>query len=149
MSVHAISPEQRLFVGVIANAAQEAAGTIATRDRPARVSAMQEDARSWFMEAGDDFAAVCEMAGLEPCDVQKRVLAYLDRVEGDPAARATVKRSNMPSRHRGVSIADVARHAGVSATTVSNVIYDRPTRVRTRTRVLAAIDELGYRHHVH
>ncbi len=40
---------------------------------------------------------------------------------------------------------DVARHAGVSAMTVSNVINDRPhVREQTRARVLEAIDELGY-----
>ncbi|GAA4488091.1 LacI family DNA-binding transcriptional regulator [Microbacterium panaciterrae] len=40
---------------------------------------------------------------------------------------------------------DVARHAGVSAMTVSNVINDHPhVREATRQRVLAAIAELGY-----
>ncbi len=44
-----------------------------------------------------------------------------------------------------ISIKDVARHAGVSIGTVSNVI-NRPTRVSPdiRARVTAAIDELGY-----
>jgi len=43
------------------------------------------------------------------------------------------------------SVIDVARQAGVSIGTVSNVL-NRPDRVapRTRARVLAAIDELGY-----
>lgn len=40
---------------------------------------------------------------------------------------------------------DVARLAGVSVKTVSNVVNDFPhVRAATRTRVLAAIDELGY-----
>src|SRR5438552_2794026 len=44
-----------------------------------------------------------------------------------------------------ISIKDVARHAGVSIGTVSNVI-NRPALVspETRARVTAAIDELGY-----
>jgi LacI family transcriptional regulator len=44
-----------------------------------------------------------------------------------------------------ISIKDVARHAGVSIGTVSNVI-NRPSRVSPdiRARVTAAIDELGY-----
>ncbi|MGN8025297.1 LacI family DNA-binding transcriptional regulator [Microbacterium sp. 22242] len=40
---------------------------------------------------------------------------------------------------------DVARHAGVSAMTVSNVINDHPhVRAATRAKVLASIAELGY-----
>ncbi|HEY2672768.1 MAG TPA: LacI family DNA-binding transcriptional regulator, partial [Rugosimonospora sp.] len=44
-----------------------------------------------------------------------------------------------------VSIKDVARRAGVSVGTVSNVI-NRPSYVSpdTRARVTAAIDELGF-----
>jgi LacI family transcriptional regulator len=45
----------------------------------------------------------------------------------------------------GVSVVDVARHAGVSVGTVSNVL-NRPDRVspRTRAKVLAAIEALGF-----
>ncbi len=44
-----------------------------------------------------------------------------------------------------VTMADVAREAGVSVMTVSNVINDRlPVGEPTRARVLAAIDALGY-----
>lgn len=49
---------------------------------------------------------------------------------------------------RRPTMADVARHAGVSPTTVSFVINDRPgtgISEHTKTRVLAAVDELGYR----
>jgi LacI family transcriptional regulator len=48
-------------------------------------------------------------------------------------------------RTSGVSIKDVARHAGVSVGTVSNVL-NRPSAVRasTRARVEAAIDELAF-----
>lgn len=45
-----------------------------------------------------------------------------------------------------VTMADVARRAGVSPKTVSNVLNDRYPYIRpeTRTRVLAAVEELGY-----
>jgi DNA-binding LacI/PurR family transcriptional regulator len=44
------------------------------------------------------------------------------------------------------TLRDVARLAGVSVRTVSNVVNDYPyVRPTTRTRVLAAIDEVGYR----
>lgn len=46
---------------------------------------------------------------------------------------------------RRVSIKDVARSAGVSWKTVSNVVNDRPVvRPETRARVERAIEELGY-----
>jgi DNA-binding LacI/PurR family transcriptional regulator len=45
-----------------------------------------------------------------------------------------------------VTMRDVAREAGVSAKTVSNVMNGYPyIRAETRTKVLAAIDSLGYR----
>jgi LacI family transcriptional regulator len=50
-----------------------------------------------------------------------------------------------PGRPGAVGIKDVARHAGVSVTTVSNVL-NSTNRISsaTRQRVLASIDELGY-----
>ncbi|MCS5716301.1 LacI family transcriptional regulator [Herbiconiux sp. CPCC 205716] len=45
-----------------------------------------------------------------------------------------------------ITLHDVARLAGVSIKTVSNVVHDSPgIRPETRARVLAAIEELGYR----
>jgi LacI family transcriptional regulator len=45
-----------------------------------------------------------------------------------------------------ITIADVARHAGVSKTTVSHALSGkRPVSAATRTRVEEAIQELGYR----
>ncbi|AEJ20724.1 LacI family DNA-binding transcriptional regulator [Gracilinema caldarium] len=44
------------------------------------------------------------------------------------------------------TIEDVARHAGVSTRTVSRVLNDRPNvRSEVRERVLAAVEQLGYR----
>jgi LacI family transcriptional regulator, galactose operon repressor len=48
--------------------------------------------------------------------------------------------------HLRITIADVARHAGVSKTTVSHVLSrKRPVATGTRARVEEAIRELGYR----
>lgn len=46
------------------------------------------------------------------------------------------------------SVTDVARHAGVSASTVSYVLSgNRPISEKTRQRVLASIEELGFQPH--
>lgn len=50
------------------------------------------------------------------------------------------------SRERRVTVRDVATHAGVSQATVSQVLSgSRPVAEDTRARVLAAVQELGYR----
>jgi DNA-binding LacI/PurR family transcriptional regulator len=47
---------------------------------------------------------------------------------------------------RRIRLEDVARHAGVSMKTVSNVVHDYPhVSPRTREKVQRALDELGYR----
>ena len=49
------------------------------------------------------------------------------------------------ARHKQVTVKDVARAAGVSAMTVSNVVNRRGNvGEETRARVLAAIGELDY-----
>lgn len=51
-----------------------------------------------------------------------------------------------PMPHGRITMEDVAERAGVSVTTVSHVINrTRPVSEELRTRVLAAMDELGYR----
>jgi DNA-binding LacI/PurR family transcriptional regulator len=73
---------------------------------------------------------------------RSRVLAAIDELGYRPHATADQEITRMPT------IQDVARLARVSRQTVSNVI-NSPSTVRdtTRSRVLAAIDELGYRPH--
>jgi len=57
-----------------------------------------------------------------------------------------VARRNSDDRNGAVTIADVAKTAGVSPMTVSNVINDHPyVRQATREKVLAAMAQLGYR----
>lgn len=52
----------------------------------------------------------------------------------------------MPTPHQRPSIKDVAELAGVSWKTVTNVMHQRPNvRPATRERVLAAVQQLGYR----
>ncbi len=52
----------------------------------------------------------------------------------------------MTPKKKSVTMNDVARHAGVSLKTVSNVVNDWPyIREETRERVIQAIEEVGYR----
>jgi LacI family transcriptional regulator len=63
---------------------------------------------------------------------------------GGPGIHTT--QSRLPSSLRVVTMADVARLAGVSVTTVSHVLNGtRPASQRTRESVLAAIERTGYR----
>jgi DNA-binding LacI/PurR family transcriptional regulator len=63
----------------------------------------------------------------------------------DQAQNSDPPTSAAPARRPAV-MADVARLAGVSHQTVSRVLNDHPrVSATTRARVLAAIDELGYR----
>ena len=143
-----ISPEQRLFLGVLMNAALEAAGRPREIAAQKNVAEVAEASQRWFRRADKDYQLVCTLAGLEPDHVRTAVLDYVARVEADPASAPRSRAQRKPRRpHRSdrVTLADVARHAEVSRATAQNVWGNKiPVSAALRARVLQAIDELGY-----
>ena len=124
----AISPEQRLFLGVIVNAAIEAAGGRRVGDTRRTI---QQSARAWFVNGGDDFALVCTLAGLEPWTTRDRVLAYVDHVQSNPCV---------------VTMSEVAKLAGVSEVTVARALKGKGRIApATKAHVIKAAQVLGYR----
>src|SRR4051812_18692010 len=75
-----------------------------------------------------------------------RTGSYLQR-KGSPALRrSSGRRSPMERASRPATLGDVAQHAGVSPSTVSNVVWGAAVvAAPTRRRVLNAIEQLGYR----
>src|SRR5690606_6004357 len=64
----------------------------------------------------------------------------------DFASRSRARADDRKERRMGSTLHDVARLAGVSIKTVSNVVNNYPhVRPSTRDKVLAAIEELDYR----
>ncbi|RYE51667.1 MAG: hypothetical protein EOP21_00770 [Hyphomicrobiales bacterium] len=80
-----ISPEQRLFRGVIVNAAMEAAGVSALPDKSGDKDRAQRAALAWFTRTNKDFNTVCSLAGLEPAFVRTKVSLFLERAAADPS----------------------------------------------------------------
>jgi DNA-binding LacI/PurR family transcriptional regulator len=74
------------------------------------------------------------------------VTMYGPQQQGDGDATAPRRPGRGPVPHGTVTLTDVARHVGLSAQSVSNALHN-PTRVApaTRDRILAAVEELGYR----
>ncbi len=68
-----------------------------------------------------------------------------DRPDEQPTADAR-PHGRGPVPHGHVTLSDVARFVGVSAQSVSNAL-NNPARVapETRARILAAVEQLGYR----
>ncbi|MGP2440403.1 LacI family DNA-binding transcriptional regulator [Streptomyces sp. JW3] len=67
-------------------------------------------------------------------------------VEDDAAPRRSGAASRVShTKPRRVTIQDVAKHAGVSVSAVSNVLRDDGVSAQMRAKVTAAIDKLGYR----
>ena len=142
----AIVPEQRLFLGVILNAALEAAGNRWVPGRGHEPERARQLALAWFKEADQDFQTVCSLVGLEADNVRAGVLAYVDKVSDTPADAIKMRRRGKagPSS-RKVTLADVATHAGVSSMTVSRVLEGKlRVTAETRAGVTLAIDTLGY-----
>jgi len=71
------APETRLFRHIILTAVLDAIwgnpGGDRKHDKSVRASALR-----WISEGGEDFALVCECAGLEPANVRKRSLEYIN-----------------------------------------------------------------------
>lgn len=68
------------------------------------------------------------------------------KAEGAPEIDSANEPPSQAKRQRAVSMADVARHAGVSPQTVSRVSNGLDTVLEsTRQRVLASMEEIGYR----
>ncbi|HEY8653264.1 MAG TPA: LacI family DNA-binding transcriptional regulator [Dermatophilaceae bacterium] len=79
---------------------------------------------------------------LPPADARAAGKSEAPRTSPRSRARTPLDGARRPT------MADVARHAGVSSTTVSFVINDRPgsgISTETRDRVLAAVKEIGFR----
>jgi hypothetical protein len=145
-----ISPEQRLFVGIIAAAVMDATGGVRGGDTPITAGHSKALAREWFTDAGPDFHMVCTFAGFEPLVIRRRVLTYLDRVNLDPSQTIKLSRSRTGPTSRSqraplIGMGDVAEHAGVSVITVSRVLDGvRHVKDDTRARVLASVEAVGY-----
>lgn len=140
-----ISPEQRLFVGVILNAAMEASGTLRARDRETKARQASAAAFAWFNDGGEDFQTVCTLAGLEPSNVRAGVLDYLERTKAAPNAPMIRRAGYRTAASERVTMRDVAEHAGVSTMTVARVMDGNPlVSASTRQRVQTSVLELGY-----
>ena len=141
-----ISPEQRLWLGVILNAVMEAAGKARTVDRSPKREQIAKAARAWFENAGDDFQMVCTLGGLDPHSVRTGVIDYLRRVESDPATAIDMRRTRQPNGSTGnVTMADVADRAQVCRTTVVRALKGNPNVGRaTRQRIIEAAHSVGY-----
>jgi hypothetical protein len=147
MTDREMSPERRLFVAVINNAAQEAVGSVRNYGAGSQRKHIQQNARKWFEHPTDDFRMICDLAGLSARDVRNRVLDYIKRAEADPTKRvgkargpATGKRKRKRKRP---PLADIARLAGVSKSYAS-VALNHPEQAAPATvaRIHAAIEQL-------
>src|SRR3546814_13516382 len=84
------------------------------------------------------------VASCTPCSTARRSSPMADR---RPEPSKTLSRRKTPVAPRRVTVVDVARDAGVSPMTVSNVVngHHRLMSEATRRLVEAAIERLGYR----
>lgn len=142
---HAASPEQRLFMAVIAEAALDAIGQPRCYDPPHRRASECSGALSWFWEAGDDFHAVCDLAGLDPSHTRSAVLDFV--AHGRAASLRRSPPSRLSNRTAKPSLIDVAAASGLSRETVRRVVAGDPTvSPDKRQRITRAIHETGYVH---
>lgn len=69
-------PERQLWCAVIIHTLYEAAGRVAYAERGEHERVRQE-AVAWFQEAGEDFGAVCDMAGFVPAAIRDNALRVI------------------------------------------------------------------------
>jgi len=132
------TPEKRLGMAIIINAIAEAMGHGAGNDSPAKRVSARDTALQWFSDADEDFEAVCDMADLNPGAVQTAALTYINGGKRLPN-RAPMRR--MPRPKVGLDIQTIAQAAGVSLSSVRNVISGNAS-VSMTNRVQAAIQTL-------
>ena len=112
------------------------------------ISSFLDQAPRWRRWPGGRAAALGRPGpALSQSLAEHRVSANIPRREGvEVTDTAPFGRASPGGRRRPPAMADVGRLAGVSHQTVSRVINgNRHVRPETRRRVLAAMDELGYR----
>lgn len=80
-----INVHEKLWRTVIAQALGDAKGAVSDLTTPQLRTSAMASAREWFTDAGPDFRAACEFAGLEPWQVRAHALAEIARAD------ATVK----------------------------------------------------------
>jgi hypothetical protein len=71
-------PERQLWCAVIIHTLYEAAGRVAYAERGEHAQVRRE-AVAWFEEAGEDFAAVCDLAGFLPGAIRDNALKVIHR----------------------------------------------------------------------
>lgn len=144
------TPERRLMLATIVNAIADATGYNNTGCNPSLRKLDRERALKWFENAGPDYVTVCHLAGLDPDCLRRAALEFIESGKRVPRKVGEISdlRSRAPSKPKpprfGASIADIAKHAGVSRSAVENVLYgygstsrDMKDRVHRARRELA------------
>ncbi|WP_188064239.1 hypothetical protein [Sphingobium sp. KCTC 72723] len=135
-------PEKRLAMAIIINAISEAMGNGAVNERTSGGrEKCRESALRWFVEADADFQAICDWADLDPNAVRSAALAHIQTGVRMPRRQAIDSQSNS-KRRKDITIARIAAHAGVSATSVRNALDGRASHVM-QARVQSAIKTMG------
>jgi hypothetical protein len=71
------SPERQLWCAVIGRALQDALDNAEANSEMAQRERIRSEARSWFVQNGEDFQAACNAAGIEPSLLRQRVMRMM------------------------------------------------------------------------
>lgn len=85
------SPERRLMLAAVVNAVADAIGNGAIT-RPGERDQARREALAWFRAASPDYEAVCHLAGLDPENTRRAVLAFVASGQPLPAVRRANRR---------------------------------------------------------